>query len=73
MSWKSKRYSMVARSGAEVEYRAMIAVTSKLVWNKQMLIELKFGEISSMKLVCEMTKRSFVSHEIWYFMRGLVH
>ncbi|KAK4364123.1 hypothetical protein RND71_015481 [Anisodus tanguticus] len=53
VSWKSKKQSVVARSNAESEYRAMAVATCELVWTKQLLRELKFGEISQMKLVCD--------------------
>ena len=44
---------MVARSSAEVEYRAMATSTCELIWLKQLLRELKFGEINQMELVCD--------------------
>ena len=53
VSWKSKKHNVVARSSAEAEYRAMAMATCELVWVKQLLKELKFGEISKMELVCD--------------------
>ena len=53
VSWKSKKQSVVARSSAEAEYRAMAAATCELVWIKQLLRELKFGETGKMELVCD--------------------
>ena len=53
MSWKSKKQNVVARSSIEAEYRAMAMATCELVWTKQLLKELKFGEISRMELVCD--------------------
>ncbi|XP_070041644.1 uncharacterized protein [Nicotiana tomentosiformis] len=53
VSWKSKKQNVVARSSAEAEYQAMAMVTCELVWTKQLLKELKFGEISRMELVCD--------------------
>ncbi|WMV46766.1 hypothetical protein MTR67_040151, partial [Solanum verrucosum] len=50
---KSKKQSVVARSSAELEYQAMAAATCELVWIKQLLGELKFGEIGQMELVCD--------------------
>ncbi|KAM3343314.1 hypothetical protein P3S68_025403 [Capsicum galapagoense] len=53
VSWKSKKQSVVARSSAEAEYRAMAAATCELVWIKQLLRELNFGETGKMELVCD--------------------
>ncbi|KAF3641921.1 putative rhodanese-like domain-containing protein 9, chloroplastic-like [Capsicum annuum] len=44
VSWKSKKQNVVARSCAETEYRAMAVATCELVWIKQLLRKLKFGE-----------------------------
>jgi len=35
--WKSKKESVVARSKAKVEYRAMTSATFELVWLKKLL------------------------------------
>jgi len=52
ISWKSKKQSVVARSSAEVEYRAMASTACELVWLKQLLQELQFGDVTQMTLVC---------------------
>lgn len=44
ISWKSKKQNVVARSSAEAEYRAMATVPCELIWIKQLLQELKFGD-----------------------------
>ncbi|XP_020240779.1 uncharacterized protein LOC109819453 [Asparagus officinalis] len=41
VSWKSKKQSVVARSTAEAEYRAMALGVTELLWLKSMLVELK--------------------------------
>ncbi|XP_019256318.1 PREDICTED: uncharacterized protein LOC109234708, partial [Nicotiana attenuata] len=51
--WKSMKQNVVARSSVEAEYRAMAMATCELIWIKQLLKELKFGEISHMGLVCD--------------------
>lgn len=40
ISWKSKRQSVVARSTAEAEYRALAYTTCEVIWLKQLLRDL---------------------------------
>jgi len=40
ISWKSKKQSIVSRSSAEAEYRAMAAIVSKLTWIRFLLTDL---------------------------------
>ena len=53
ISWKSKKQNVVARSSAEVEYRAMALATCKLIWLKHLFKELRFGKDEQMKLICD--------------------
>jgi len=53
ISWKSKKQSVVARSNTETEYRAMASATYELVWLKQLLQELQFGDVTQMTLICD--------------------
>lgn len=53
VSWKSKKQSVVSRSSAEAEYRAMANATCELVWVKRLLKELKFGNVTPMTLICD--------------------
>ena len=53
ISWKSKKQDMVARSSAKAKYRAMALATCELVWLKQLLQELRFGNDRQMMLVCD--------------------
>ena len=41
------------RSSAKAKYRAMASTTSELIWLKQLLKELQFGEVTQMKLICD--------------------
>ncbi|RVW26227.1 Retrovirus-related Pol polyprotein from transposon RE2 [Vitis vinifera] len=43
----------LARSSAEVEYRAMALATCELIWLKHLLRELRFGNDEQMKLICD--------------------
>ncbi|RDX88326.1 putative mitochondrial protein, partial [Mucuna pruriens] len=53
VSWKSKKQNTVARSSTEVEYGAMALATCELIWVKQLIQELKFGDVQPMKLYCD--------------------
>ncbi|XP_016509659.2 secreted RxLR effector protein 161-like [Nicotiana tabacum] len=53
ISWKNKKQDVVARSSAEVEYRAMALATCELIWLKQLLQELQCVEFKQMELICD--------------------
>ncbi|XP_028948069.1 uncharacterized mitochondrial protein AtMg00810-like [Malus domestica] len=42
VTWKSKKQSVVARSSAEAEYRAMASTACELIWLKNLLLDLGF-------------------------------
>ena len=50
---KSKKQTVVARSSAESEYRAMAHTTCELVWLKHLLEELGFPQTTPMSLLCD--------------------
>ena len=43
----------MARSSDEVEYQAMTLATCELIWLKQLLHKLRFGNDGQMTLVCD--------------------
>ncbi|KAJ9550922.1 hypothetical protein OSB04_014967 [Centaurea solstitialis] len=53
VSWKSKKQSVVARSTAEAEYRAMALGVCEMLWLKALLVELKMDQGSHMRLLCD--------------------
>ncbi|XP_070664508.1 uncharacterized mitochondrial protein AtMg00810-like [Malus domestica] len=53
VTWKSKKQSVVARSSAEAEYRAMASTACELIWLKNMLLDLGFPHQQPMSLYCD--------------------
>jgi hypothetical protein len=53
VSWKSKKQTVVARSTAEAEYRAMALGVAEMLWLKALLVELKMDQRAQMKLWCD--------------------
>ncbi|KAL6137988.1 hypothetical protein ACLB2K_063276 [Fragaria x ananassa] len=53
VTWKSKKQNVIARSSAEVEYRAMTSATCELIWLKGLLQDLGFQSTKSMPLHCD--------------------
>jgi len=53
ISWKIKKQSVLARSSAKAEYKAMASTSYELVWLKQFLRELQFGDVTQMTLMCD--------------------
>ncbi|KAB2605310.1 hypothetical protein D8674_005027 [Pyrus ussuriensis x Pyrus communis] len=50
---ESKKQTVVARSSAEAEYRAMAATASELIWLKSLLLDLGFTSKEPMSLFCD--------------------
>jgi len=53
ISWKSKKQHVVARSSVKAKYRVMALAACELIWLKQLLKELQFGEVTQMTLICD--------------------
>jgi hypothetical protein len=53
VSWKSKKQSVVARSIAEAEYRAMTLGVAEMLLLKGLLLDLKLNQGTQMKLWCD--------------------
>ena len=69
MSWKSKKQDVVARSSAEVEYRAMTLATCELIWLKQLLQELRFEKDGQMTLVCDNQAALHIASNLVFYKR----
>ena len=53
ISWKSKKQTVVARSSAEAECRAMGHATCELLWFRSLLCELRVFEGGAMPFYCD--------------------
>ena len=53
VTWRSKKQSVVARSSAEAEFRAMAHGMCEGIWLKRVLEELKIPIEGSMKMLCD--------------------
>ncbi|KAI3754366.1 hypothetical protein L1987_54148 [Smallanthus sonchifolius] len=53
VSWKSKKQSVVSRSSAEAEYRAMAATVSEILWFRWLLTELDTPQEGPTTLFCD--------------------
>lgn len=62
LSWKSKKQTVVARSTAEVEYRAMAHATAKIVWLRWLLSDLGITISSPTPLYCDNTSAIQITH-----------
>ena len=53
ISWRSKKQTVVARSGTEAEYRALAATTTELIWLRWLLLDLGVDCSIATKLHCD--------------------
>lgn len=53
ISWKSKKQSVVSRSSAQAEYRAMATTVSEILWLRWMLKELDVEITDPTPLFCD--------------------
>lgn len=53
VTWRSKKQSVVARSSAEAELRAMAHGICEGIWLKRMLEEIRIPTNSTMKILCD--------------------
>lgn len=53
VSWRTKKQSVVAKSSAEAEYRAMATVVSEIVWLRWLLKDLQAPQSRGTSLYCD--------------------
>ena len=64
VTWRSKKQSVVVRSSAEVEFRAVAQSCRELLWLKLLLGELKITDIQPMKLYCDNNAATYISYNL---------
>ena len=62
VTWRSKKQSMVARSSAEAEFRAMTQGICELIWVRTLLKELRVAQTNTMKLYCDNKAAINIAH-----------
>lgn len=53
VTWRSKKQSVVARSSAEVEYRAIAQGVCEIIWLEKFMNDLKMPNTNPTKLYCD--------------------
>jgi hypothetical protein len=62
ISWRSKKQSVVARSTAEAEYRAMAHATSEIVWLRWLISDMGVSVTSPTPLYCDNKSAIQIAH-----------
>ena len=62
VTWTSKKQNVVARSSAELEFRAMALRICELLWLKIILCDLKVEWEASMRLYCDNKSAIDIAH-----------
>jgi hypothetical protein len=62
ITWRSKKQSVVARSSAEAEYRAMAHGVCELLWIQTLLRDLGLSDSGPMKLYCDNKAAINIAH-----------
>lgn len=61
MSWKTKKQSIVSKSLAEAEYRAMSLLRDELLWIKNVLQTLGISHVQPMRINCDSKAAIYIS------------
>ncbi|XP_059277718.1 uncharacterized mitochondrial protein AtMg00810-like [Lycium ferocissimum] len=62
VTWRSKKQSVIARSSAEAEYRAMAQGVCELLWLRKLLEELRLSEKGKISLYCDNKAAINIAH-----------
>ena len=69
VTWRSQKQSIVSRSSAEAEYRAMADTTAEMLWLRSLLIELGFPPEGPMQMYCDNMAATFITSNATFHMR----
>ena len=69
ISWKSKKQSVVARSTAEAEYRAIAHATAEIVWFHCLLSDMGVSQSSLTSLYCDNRSAVQIAHNTVFHER----
>ena len=64
VTWRSKKLSVVARSSAEAEFRAIAHNICEVLWIKQLLEELKVASPLPIKVFCDNNVAIAIAHNL---------
>ncbi|CAA0806920.1 cysteine-rich RLK (RECEPTOR-like protein kinase) 8 [Striga hermonthica] len=74
VSWRSKKQTLVSRSSAESEYRALADSTAELLWLRRLLADLGVPQSSSTALHCDSQSAVKMSHnDTFHEHSGCLH
>ena len=69
VTWRSQKQSIVSRSSAEAEYRAMADTTAEMLWLRSLLTELGFPPEGPMQMHCDNMAATFIAGNATFHMR----
>ena len=69
VTWRSQKQSIVSRSSAEVEYRAMADTTAEMLWLRSLLTELGFPPEGPMQMYYDNMAATFIANNATFHMR----
>ena len=69
VTWSSQKQSIVSRSSAEAEYRAMADTTAEMLWLRSLLTELGFPPGEPMQMHCDNLAATFIASNATFHMR----
>ena len=69
VTWRSQKQSIMSRSSAEAEYRAMADTTAEMMWLRSLLTELGFPPEGPMQMYCDNMAATFIASNATFHMR----